>query len=79
MAVLRENKGRDLDALILLSTQKTVRAAILQRRMNTADHLADRGTTFARNVQTETPMARVATVRTAHRKVAVFRLKREID
>jgi hypothetical protein len=47
--------------------------------MNTADHLADRGTTFARNVQTETPMARVATVRTAHQTVAVFRLKREID
>ena len=79
MAVLRENKGQDLDALILQSTQKTARAAILQRRMNTADHLEDRGTNFARNVQTEIPMARVATVRTAHQTVAVFRLKREID
>ena len=79
MAVLRENKGQDLDALILQSTQKTVRAAILQRRMNTADHLEDRGTTFARNVQTETPMAHVATARTARRTVAVFHPKRVID
>jgi hypothetical protein len=79
MAVLRENKGRDLDALILLSTQKAVRAAILQRRMNTADHLEDRGTIFARSVQTETPMAHVATARMARRKDAVFHRKRVID
>jgi len=79
MAVLRENKGRDLDALILLSTQKAVRAAILQRRMNTADHLEERGTSFARTVRLEMLMVRAATAGTARRTVAVFRLKREID
>jgi hypothetical protein len=79
MAVLRENKNRDLDALILQSTQKTARAAILQRRMNIADHLEDRGTSFSRRVRLEILMAHVATAGTAHRKVAVFRPKRVID
>jgi hypothetical protein len=79
MAVLRENKGQNPDALILQCTQKTARAAIPQRRMNTADHLEDRGTIFARNVQTETPMAHVATARMARRKDPVFRRKRVID
>ena len=79
MAVLRETKGRNLDALILQSTQKTVKAAFLQRQMNTADHLEDRGTSFARTVRLEILMARVATAGTARRKVAVFRRKRVID